>query len=62
MGEGSHAKIITTVEKYNDFFTTEASMLAWADPNWEMQNVCNVIGIDLNIFLYQISLPLPWGG
>ena len=27
-------------------------MLAWADPNWEMQNVCNVFGIDLNIFLY----------
>ena len=39
VGEGSHAKIITTVEKYKDFFTTEASMLAWADPNWEMQNV-----------------------
>ena len=52
VGSTSYIENITTVEQYKQFLVSEASMLAWADPNWEMQNVCNIFGIDLKIFLY----------
>ena len=58
VGDESHIEPINTVEEYRQFLITEDSLLAWADPNWEMQNVCNVFRIDLNIFVYGRSGPL----
>ena len=58
VGDESRIEPINTVEEYRQFLVTEDSLLAWADPNWEMQNVCNVFRIDLNIFVYGRSGPL----
>jgi hypothetical protein len=58
VGDESRIEPINTVEEYRQFLVTEDSLLAWADPNWEMQNVCNVFGINLNIFVYGRSGPL----
>ena len=58
VGNDSRIETINTVDEYRQFLMTEERLLAWADPNWEMQNVCNVFGINLNIFVYGRSNPL----
>ena len=52
VGETSYIVTINTIKEYMEFIMSESSLLAWADPNWEMQNVCNIFGIDLKIFMY----------